>query len=101
MAHYVRSGSLIDIEARKRGNSIYLPDRMVPMLPEKLATDLCSLKADVIRPAMVVSMRFSETGRKISHKFHRAMIKCAGNLSYEEVFRIHQDTKKRRTFTAL
>ena len=94
VAHYVRSGSPIDIEARKRGNSIYLPDRMVPMLPEKLATDLCSLKANVVRPALVVSMRFSETGRKISHKFHRALIKCAGNLSYEEVFRIDQDTKE-------
>ena len=92
VAHYVRSGSLIDIEARKRGNSIYLPDRMVPMLPEKLATDLCSLKASVIRPAMVVSMRFAVTGRKISHKFHRALICCKGNLSYEEVFRIDQGT---------
>ncbi|MEM6602806.1 MAG: VacB/RNase II family 3'-5' exoribonuclease [Pseudomonadota bacterium] len=94
VAYYVRSGGAIDMEARKRGNSIYLPDQVVPMLPETLSNDLCSLREGTERPALVMTMRFSETGRKLSHKVQRGMIKCKSNLSYEEVFRVHQGTQE-------
>lgn len=87
VAFYVRSGSGLDQEARLRGNSVYLPDRVIPMLPEKLSADLCSLIENKARPALVLKMRFNASGEKISHTFSRAMIQCVANLSYEDVFR--------------
>lgn len=70
---YVRARSALDLEALKRGNSVYFPDRVVPMLPERISNDLCSLKEDVDRPALAVRMRFSKEGRKAGHTFHRIM----------------------------
>ncbi len=84
VAHYVRSGSALDKDALKRGNSVYFPDRVVPMLPERISNDLCSLKEAVERPALAVRMRFSAEGRKIGHTIHRVMMKSAAGLSYEQ-----------------
>lgn len=81
---YVRSGSPLDREALKRGNSVYFPDRVVPMLPERISNDLCSLKEGVDRPALAVRMIFSKEGRKAGHTFHRIMMKSAAKLSYQQ-----------------
>ncbi|MGD8326735.1 MAG: ribonuclease R [Sphingomonadales bacterium] len=85
VSYYVTPGSPLDKAARERGNSCYFPDRVVPMLPEELSTDLCSLKAEQDRASLVAHLYFSKTGRLISHKFTRALIRCAANLSYEDV----------------
>ena len=84
VAAYVRPGSALDREALKRGNSVYFPDRVVPMLPERISNDLCSLRHDVDRPALAVRMTFSSEGRKIRHVFHRIMMKSAARLSYQQ-----------------
>lgn len=81
---YVRPNSSLDREALKRGNSVYFPDRVVPMLPERISNDLCSLKEGVDRPALAVRMVFSKEGRKASHTFHRIMMKSAAKLSYQQ-----------------
>jgi ribonuclease R len=81
---YVRPASPLDREALKRGNSVYFPDRVVPMLPERISNDLCSLKEGVDRPALAVRMTFSKEGRKASHTFHRIMMKSAAKLSYQQ-----------------
>ena len=64
VAHYVTPGSALDREALKRGNSVYFPDRVVPMLPERLSADLCSLKEGVDRPCLAVRMMFDKHGKK-------------------------------------
>lgn len=84
VAHYVRPGSALDREALKRGNSVYFPDRVVPMLPERISNDLCSLKEGVDRPAMAVRLVYSAEGRKIGHTFHRILMKSAAKLSYQQ-----------------
>ncbi len=81
---YVRPGTLIDVEARKRGNSVYFPDRVVPMLPEKLSNDLCSLKEGVDRACLAVRMVFAKDGRKLSHRFMRGLMRSAAKLSYAQ-----------------
>jgi ribonuclease R len=85
VAAYVTPGSALDREARNRGNSTYFPDRVVPMLPERLSGDLCSLHEGVARPVLAVRMKLAEDGRKISHRFTRAMIKSVASLDYTEV----------------
>jgi ribonuclease R len=84
VSHYVKSGSALDREARKRGNSVYFPDRVVPMLPERISNDLCSLKEGVDRPALAVRMTFSPQGQKLRHSFHRIMMKSLAKLSYTQ-----------------
>ena len=84
VAHYVRPGSALDHEALTRGNSVYFPDRVVPMLPERISNDLCSLKPQVERPALAVRMVIGADGRKRSHTFHRIMMRSAAKLSYEQ-----------------
>jgi len=81
---FVRPDSALDREARKRGNSIYFPDRVVPMLPDRLSGDLCSLMPGKNRPALAVRMVFGADGRKRSHSFHRVLMRSAANLSYTE-----------------
>ena len=81
---YVRTGSPLDREALKRGNSVYFPDRVVPMLPERISNDLCSLREGEDRPALAVRMVFSKEGRKSGHTFHRVMMKSAAKLSYQQ-----------------
>ncbi|WP_418936481.1 ribonuclease R [Neorhizobium galegae] len=81
---YIRTGSPLDREALKRGNSVYFPDRVVPMLPERISNDLCSLREGEDRPALAVRMVFSKEGRKAGHTFHRIMMKSAAKLSYQQ-----------------
>ncbi|MGV0909327.1 ribonuclease R [Martelella sp. FOR1707] len=84
VSYYVRPKSTLDREALKRGNSVYFPDRVVPMLPERISNDLCSLREGEDRPALAVRMVFSKEGRKASHTFHRIMMKSAAKLSYQQ-----------------
>ncbi|WBU60541.1 ribonuclease R [Paracoccus albus] len=84
VAHYVTPGSALDREARKRGNSTYFPDRVVPMLPDILSADLCSLHEDVDRAVIAVRMRIDAQGNKIGQKFHRGMMRSLASLSYEQ-----------------
>jgi ribonuclease R len=82
VAHYVTPGSALDTEALKRGNSAYFPDRVVPMLPEELSADLCSLKEGVDRPVLAVRMVFDAEGHKRSHQFLRGVMRSAARLTY-------------------
>jgi len=82
VAHFVTPGSALDREAYKRGNSAYFPDRVVPMLPEHLSADLCSLKEGVDRPCLAVRMVFDRNGRKRRHEFLRATMRSAARLTY-------------------
>ncbi|MGP9805506.1 ribonuclease R [Paracoccus sp. NSM] len=84
VAHYVRPSSALDREAWKRGNSTYFPDRVVPMLPEALSADLCSLHEGVDRPVIAVRMRLDADGNKVSHKFHRGIMHSRASLAYEQ-----------------
>jgi ribonuclease R len=84
VAQYVRPGSALDREAVRRGNSVYFPDRVVPMLPERISNDLCSLRPHEDRPALAVRMVIGADGRKRSHSFHRVMIRSAAKLHYEQ-----------------
>jgi ribonuclease R len=84
VAHFVRPGSELDLEAIKRGNSVYFPDRVVPMLPERISNDLCSLRPSVDRAALAVRMVIGADGRKRSHSFHRVVIRSAARLHYEQ-----------------
>lgn len=85
VANYVTGGSALDREARNRGNSTYFPDRVVPMLPDVLSGDLCSLHEGVERACVVVAMRIDAEGTKLSHEFHRALMKSKSSLNYAEV----------------
>ena len=82
VAAYVRPGSALDGEAYLRGNSVYFPDRVVPMLPERISNDLCSLRPGVNRPALAVRMVIDAHGRKKRHSFHRVVLRSAARLSY-------------------
>ncbi|MFW2392566.1 MAG: ribonuclease R [Methyloceanibacter sp.] len=84
VAHYVTPESALDTEGRKRGNSVYFPDRVVPMLPERISNDLCSLKEGVARPCLAVRMIFDRSGHKLSHRFLRGLMRSAASLSYEQ-----------------
>jgi ribonuclease R len=84
VSYYVRPQSALDREALKRGNSVYFPDRVVPMLPERISNDLCSLKEGVDRPALAVRMVFSKDGKKASHTFHRIIMRSAAKLAYQQ-----------------
>jgi ribonuclease R len=83
-AHYVRPGSALDREAFRRGNSAYFPDRVVPMLPERLSADLCSLREGEDRPCLAVRMIFNAQGKKLRHEFVRGMMRSAARLTYRE-----------------
>ncbi|AGF74494.1 exoribonuclease [Bartonella australis AUST/NH1] len=82
---YIKTGSALDKEALKRGNSVYFPDRVVPMLPERISNDLCSLHEKKDRPALAVRMIFDANGNKCKHSFHRIIMRTAAKLSYQEV----------------
>ncbi len=85
VAHYVTHGSNLDDEAQKRGNSTYFPDRVVPMLPEALSNDLCSLRPNENRASLAVHMYIDESGKLTKYNFTRAIIKSAARLTYEQV----------------
>ena len=84
VAHYVRPGTRLDKEAQLRGNSVYFPDRVVPMLPERISNNLCSLREGEDRPCLAVRMIFNAHGQKRRHEFLRAVMKSAAKLSYQE-----------------
>ncbi len=84
VAAYVRPGTRLDREALLRGNSVYFPDRVVPMLPERISNDLCSLREGEKRPCLAVEMTFDAEGRKRRHAFARAIMRSAAKLSYQE-----------------
>jgi ribonuclease R len=85
VAFYVRPGSALDRDALARGNSVYFPDRVVPMLPERISNDLCSLVPGEPRGALAVRMVIGADGRKRSHSFHRILMRSAAKLSYAQV----------------
>jgi ribonuclease R len=84
VAAHVRPRSALDREALERGNSVYFPDRVVPMLPERISNDLCSLRPYEPRPALAVRMVVGADGRKKRHSFHRVMMRSVGKLSYQQ-----------------
>jgi len=84
VSFYVRPGSELDREARKRGNSVYFPDRVVPMLPEVLSADVCSLKQGVDRAALACHLQISKAGELKSWRFTRAVVRIAANIAYED-----------------
>src|SRR5688572_528069 len=90
VSHYVKPGTALDDEARRRGNSTYLVDRVIPMLPEALSNELCSLKPNVDRLTKCVEFLVSNEGRVLSTKFYSAVIHSQRRFSYKEVFAILQ-----------
>ncbi|MBX7460512.1 ribonuclease R [Qipengyuania sp. YG19] len=84
VSFYVRPGSQLDREARKRGNSVYFPDRVVPMLPEILSADVCSLVEGEDRAAMACHLRIAPDGKITKWRFTRAIVKLAANIAYED-----------------
>ncbi|WP_425230506.1 ribonuclease R family protein [Sphingomonas sp.] len=84
VSFYVRPGSELDREARRRGNSVYFPDRVVPMLPELLSADVCSLKEGEDRAALVCHLQVSAQGALTSWRFTRAVVRIAANIAYED-----------------
>ena len=84
VSFYVRPGSALDKEARKRGNSVYFPDRVVPMLPETLSAHVCSLKAGEDRAALACHLRIGKDGQLKSWRFTRARVRIAANIAYDD-----------------
>ena len=103
VAHYVQPDSPLDIEAYNRGTSVYFPDRVIPMLPEKLSNGLCSLNPDVDRLAMVCEMTLAADGSIKRSAFHDAVIHSHARLTYETVEEIlfRDNTLLRESFAAL
>jgi ribonuclease R len=85
VAHYVRAGRPLDREAEKRGNSVYFPDRVVPMLPEALSNDLCSLRPREDRACLVAEIWIDAHGKMKRHQFHRGLMRSVARLTYERV----------------
>ena len=85
VAHFVRPGGALDKAAQERGNSAYFPDRVVPMLPEALSADLCSLKPDVDRACLAAHLRIDADGELLDWRFERALMRSAARLTYDEV----------------
>lgn len=88
VSHYVTPGSVLDVEARKRGNSTYLVDRVIPMLPEALSNELCSLKPDLDRLTKCVEFDLSSKGAVLKTKFYPAVIRSKRRLTYQEALKI-------------
>ncbi len=95
VGHYVGWGSALDLEARKRGTSIYFPDRVIPMLPKELSEDLCSLKPKEERPAFTVEMDFNRQGVRLDSKFYPSVIKSDERMTYTSVKKILIDNDVR------
>jgi ribonuclease R len=88
VAAYVKPGGALDREALKRGNSVYLPDRVIPMLPERLSNGVCSLRPDVDRLTHSAFIEFSNDGRMKNYRFARTVIRSSRRLTYREAFAI-------------
>lgn len=85
VSHYVQVGSALDAEAERRGNSVYFPERVIPMLPVELSNGLCSLNPDADRLAMVCQLHVSRSGRILDYSFYEAVIRSHARLTYDEV----------------
>jgi ribonuclease R len=85
VARYVRPGDALDLEARRRANSVYFPDRVLPMLPEALSNGLCSLRPDEDRACLAVHLWYDRRGHKLKHRFVRALMRSRARLVYEQV----------------
>ncbi len=94
VSHYVKKGSALDTEATERGTSVYFPKHVVPMLPEELSNELCSLKPDVDRLALVAKMQISPEGKVTRSEFHKGVIRSRLRLIYEDVAAIIEDDDK-------
>ena len=84
VSYFVRFGSKIDLEAQKRGNSTYFPDKVIPMLPEALSNNLCSLKERLLKRCVIIKIVMDKDGNKLSHSFQRSFVKIKNNFSYTE-----------------
>jgi ribonuclease R len=89
VAHYVRTAAPLDRTAEERGNSVYFPDRVVPMLPEALSNGWCSLRPDEDRGCLFVEMHVGADGRKTRHRFGRGLMRSAARTTYEQVQQAH------------
>ncbi|AMA65161.1 Ribonuclease R [Candidatus Arsenophonus lipoptenae] len=98
VSYYVHPQTALDIEAIKRGNSVYFPSRVIPMLPEILSNGLCSLKPSVEKLCLVCEMQLSEQGQMISYKFYEAVMCSHARLTYNKVWRILRGDKKLRLY---
>ncbi len=87
VAHYVKPGGFLDVEARRRGTSVYLPGRVVPMLPQELSNGICSLQPAQDRLALVCDMHLGHNGQIVESKFYEAVIRSHARLTYREVSR--------------
>lgn len=93
VSHYVKVGSALDAEAEKRGNSVYFPERVIPMLPEALSNGLCSLNPQVDRLAMVCEMTIAGSGRMTGYQFYEAVIHSHARLTYNKVSTVLEQPK--------
>ncbi|MEN8209126.1 MAG: VacB/RNase II family 3'-5' exoribonuclease [Candidatus Fermentibacteria bacterium] len=91
VAHYVSSGGMLDIEARLRGTSVYLPDRVLPMLPQVLSNGACSLKPDEERPTRTVVMKFDNSGERMDFTIVPSVIRSNRRMTYEEALEYLED----------
>lgn len=102
VSHYVRPGTPLDREAFDRGTSIYFPDAVIPMLPEKLSNQICSLRPEEEKLTMSVIMEFDREGRLQSREFFPSIIQTAARMTYSSVYKIFQgDQKERRNYSSL
>ena len=103
VSHYVKPGTALDLEAQKRGNSVYFPDRVIPMLPEVLSNGLCSINPQVDRLCMVCEMRINEQGEVTRAQFHEAVMRSAARFTYTKVAAIlvDRDEALRREYAPL
>ncbi len=103
VSHYVRPGSVIDLEAYRRGTSVYLPDLVLPMLPERLSNNLCSLVPDQDRPAFTAILDFDSRGRRTEARFTRSLIRSYQRFTYNDVHRTVylREAAMRRKFKSL
>jgi len=92
VAWYVRPGSALDQEALRRGNSVYFPDRVVPMLPERLSNDLCSLRPHEDRACVAAHLTIDADGKLLRHRFERALMRSAARLTYTQVQKARDGT---------
>ena len=93
VSYYVKKGDPVDVEARKRGNSFYFPDRVIPMLPEKLSNDVCSLLPNKVRACVVCEIILKDY-KIMKYNFHRAKIISIARLTYKQVDQIYYSNKK-------
>ncbi len=103
VTHYVREGTALDAEALRRATSVYLPDRVLPMLPERLSNGICSLRPDVDRLCLVADIGFSAGGEQTKYELYPAVMRSVARCTYGEVHRVlaGEDVPHRNAFRPL